>query len=64
MGTQRECEMTGKEQSDKTNELLEKLIILTLYNSGASQDVIAQFLGKSKTTINEVLKPLGKRNSK
>jgi len=56
--------MTGKEQSDKTNELLEKLIILTLYNSGASQDVIAQFLGKSKTTINEVLKPLGKRNSK
>lgn len=56
--------MTGNEGAGRTNELLEKLIILALYNTGASQDVIAQFLGKSKTTINEMLKALPKRKSK
>ena len=57
-------EMSEKDQAERTNDLLEKLILLNMHQLGATQDAMAQFLGKSKTTINEMVKSLGKRTPK
>ena len=46
----------------KTNELLEKLIILQLSAQGVGVNQIAKFIGKRAQTINDLLKPL-KANS-
>jgi len=51
---------------DNHKELLEKLLLLRLYSLGASQSQIAQFLGKSKTWVNDLVKvlpPRGKNGS-
>lgn len=56
--------MSEKDQAERINELLEKLILLNMHQVGATQDAMAQFLGKSKTAINEMVKSLGKRTSK
>jgi hypothetical protein len=38
-----------------------KLLVFQMHVAGYSQDAIASYVGKRKSTINEMLKPLQKR---
>jgi transposase len=42
-------------EQQRTNELLEKLIVVQLSNQGVSQKQIAKFLGKRAQTITQML---------
>jgi hypothetical protein len=44
----------------RMEELLSKLIAISLWNAGASQDKIANALGKSKIWVNDFLKGVPK----
>ena len=46
---------------ERSNELMEKLILMELHFRGVPQQNAALFIGKSKAYVNEVLKPLSKR---
>jgi hypothetical protein len=37
-----------------------KLLVFQMHSAGCTQDAIAAYVGKSKGTINEMLKPLQK----
>lgn len=50
--------------SNATEELLVKILVFDMYRAGISQDAIAKYMGKSKKTINDLLKPLPKKDSK
>jgi len=53
--------MAAKETSNpKIEELLSKLIAIGLWNAGASQEKIAQAVGKSKIWVNDFLKDVPK----
>ena len=54
----------SQESTDRTTELLEKLLMVQLYSMGLPQGEIAKMLGKSKTDINAFLKPLANREKK
>jgi hypothetical protein len=41
--------------------LLLKILVFQMYQAGVTQDAIARYVGKSKGTINEMLKPLPKK---
>jgi hypothetical protein len=41
--------------------LLLKLLLFQMYSAGMTQDAISKYLGKSKVTINQMLKPLPKK---
>ncbi len=45
-------------KKDRAAEYLEKLIVLQLYALGASQDHMAEAVGKSKTWVNDLVKGL------
>jgi len=47
-----------KTEPQRTNELLEKLIILQLKNDGISQDNIAKFIGRNRQVVTEILRVL------
>jgi IS30 family transposase len=38
-----------------------KTLVFQMHDAGCTQDAIAAYVGKSKSTINEMLKPLQKR---
>jgi len=46
--------------NDKTEELLAKLLVITLWSAGASQNAIARAAGKSTTWVNKCLKGIPK----
>ncbi len=46
--------------SDRTNELLEKILIFQLFDLGVPQDRIAKTLGKQKAWVNALLKGIPK----
>jgi transposase len=52
-------------QAEKLNDLsLElKSLVFQMHLAGSTQDAIAAYVGKSKGTINEMLKPLQKRKA-
>lgn len=43
--------------------LLEKLLVVQLHSTGATQSQIAKFLGKSKTWVNALVKSLPARDT-
>ena len=47
----------------RDTELLEKLVVLQLYNLGAKQDQIAKVVGRQKLWVNSILKGLPKRGN-
>jgi transposase len=49
-----------RDDNDK-EPLALKLLVLQMHLEKYSQDAIAAYVGKSKSTINEMLKPLQKR---
>jgi transposase len=51
-------------ESGKTNELLEKLIIIQLSAQGIGVNQIAKFVGKRAQTVNDLLKPLKTKGEK
>ena len=42
----------------RTAELMEKLLVLELYESGASQQRIAKLVGRKKAWVNDLLRGL------
>lgn len=44
-----------------TESILIKTLVFQMYLAGMTQDVISRYIGKSKTTVNEMLKPLPKK---
>ena len=48
----------GQDDAARTNDLLEKLIVVQLRGQGVGQEQIARFLGKRNQSISEMLKPL------
>lgn len=49
-----------KIQNEQVEELLSKLIAISLWSAGTSQDAIARAVGKSKTWVNAFLKGVPK----
>ena len=50
------------DKETQTGHSLElKALVFQLYAAGHTQDAIAAYVGKSKSTINELLKPLQKK---
>ncbi|MBB5063902.1 transcriptional regulator [Granulicella mallensis] len=45
-----------KTEAQRTNELLEKLIVLQLKDTGVSQANIAKFIGKKRQVVSEMLR--------
>lgn len=43
-------------EAQRTNELLEKLLVIQLRGQGASRDQIAKFLGKGTHAISDMLR--------
>jgi transposase len=41
-----------------------KLLLFQMYSGGYTQDEIAAYVGKSKTTVNTMLRPLQKKKGK
>jgi hypothetical protein len=49
-------------RDDNTDEPIElKLLVFQMHQAKYTQDAIAAYVSKSKSTINEMLKPLQKR---
>jgi len=44
-----------------TETLLFKTLVFQMYLAGMTQDAICKYVGKSKGTINDMLKPLPKK---
>lgn len=51
-------------ESQRTNELLEKLIIVQLLGQGVGVHQIAKFIGKRSQTVTDLLKPLKAKGDK
>ncbi len=51
----------ARNDNERDDELLEKLLLLQLFSLGATQSQIARFMGKSKTWVNDLLKNLPKK---
>jgi hypothetical protein len=50
----------SKESADRLIELLEKALMIQLHSMGTTQGDIAKMLNKSKTDVNDFLKPIAK----
>jgi DNA-binding transcriptional regulator LsrR (DeoR family) len=49
-------------ENGKLEDLLLKKLVFDMYRAGITQDGIAKYLEKSKKTINDMLKPLPKKD--
>jgi predicted transcriptional regulator len=54
---------TKQDVESKEVALLERMLLVQLYSLGVTQGQIAQFMGKSKTWVNESLQGLPKKRS-
>lgn len=50
----------SKEQLGAPMDIALKALVFEMHVKGVSQDAIAKYVGKAKSTINDMLKPLGK----
>lgn len=51
-------------ESERTNELLEKILAVQLHMAGATQDQVARTIKKSKQWVNALLKDIPRRPKK
>jgi Mn-dependent DtxR family transcriptional regulator len=51
----------SEQEARKLVELLEKSLMVQLFSMAVPQGQIAKMLGKSKSSVNEFLKPLAKK---
>ena len=55
---ERAPDSSPRSESQRTNELLEKLIVLHLKDQGIPQESIAKFIGKKRQSVTEMLRAL------
>jgi len=48
-------------ESERTTELLEKILVMQMHAMGATQDQIARVVGKQKLWVNGILKKVPRR---
>lgn len=51
----------SKNESDRTIELLEKLLVMQMHAMGATQEQIAKVVGRQKLWVNGLLKKIPRR---
>jgi len=52
-----------KREDDRTEDLLEKLLVFQLFSLGASQARIAKIVGRGKQWVNEMLRGIPRREN-
>lgn len=56
--------MTSASKNATDEDLLLKILLFHMHQAGLSQDAMASYVRKSKHTVNAVLKPLQKKESR